>query len=145
MEDLSGSDGRAVDASVERGFVGALRARDVSVRFAGVGAVAAARDVQIQYGGCGAVAARGNVSLTNAGCSQLITAGGVQIERGGVQSIFSLGPVTLGERSFAGVVLSPAAKIEEGAKVLLTLPQAAALGAAFGLVFGLLSRIRPRS
>jgi len=42
------------------------------------------------------------------------------------------------------MVLSPRIEVQDGAKVLMTVPQAAAFGAALGVVFGLLFRARTR-
>jgi hypothetical protein len=42
------------------------------------------------------------------------------------------------------MVLSPRIEVQDGAKVLMTVPQAAAFGAAVGVVFAFLSRARRR-
>ena len=53
------------DVQVEKGFVGAVRARDVTVRNAAAGAVAANGDVIVTNGGMGAAAVAGNLAITN--------------------------------------------------------------------------------
>jgi hypothetical protein len=40
------------------------------------------------------------------------------------------------------MVLSPRIEVQDGAKVLMSVPQAAAFGAALGVVFGLMFRVR---
>jgi hypothetical protein len=127
---------------VERGFAGLVRGQHVRIHQAAAGPVLAGGDVELQYAGCGPMAVGGNVSIMNGGCGPVLAAGDVSIERGGAQSMVSLGKATLGPGSFVGAVLSPSATIEDGAKVLMTLPQAVAFGAAAGAVFALLGRRR---
>jgi hypothetical protein len=47
------------------------------------------------------------------------------------------GEAHLGTGSFVGAVVSPNVTLEEGARVMMTTPQAAAFGAAFGAIVGL--------
>jgi hypothetical protein len=56
--------------------------------------------------------------------------------------VIAAGGATLGRQSFVGMVLSPRIEVHDGAKVLMTVPQAAAFGAAVGVVFALLFRAR---
>jgi hypothetical protein len=142
--DLDGaSDGLTFDkVMVHRGFAGFVRGGEVRIQQAAAGPVIAGGDVELHNAGCGPMAVRGNVSIRNGGCGPILAAGDVSIERGGAQSIVTLGRATLGPGSFVGAVLSPSTTIEEGAKVLMTLPQAAAFGAAAGLVLALLGRRR---
>ena len=130
------------EVRVERGFAGIVRAHDVHISMAAAGPVLAGGDVELRNAGCGPLATGGNVSITNGGCGPVLAAGTVSIERGGCQSIVALGAATVGPRSFVGAVLSPSTTIEEGARVLMTLPQAAVFGAAVGLFCGLVRRRR---
>ena len=143
MGDEAGSGGMAFErVRVERGITGFVRGQQVEIHQAVAGPVLAGGDVQMLNAGCGPMAVAGNVSITNGGCGPVLAAGDVSIERGGAQTIVTLGRATLGPRSFVGAVLSPSTTIEDGAKVLMTVPQAAAFGVAAGLVLAVLGRRR---
>jgi hypothetical protein len=130
------------DVQIETGFVGAVRARDVTMRRAGAGAVAATGDLIVTNGGMGAAAVAGNVAITNGGSGPIAAGGNVSIVNGGCQWIAARGETTLGERSFVGAVLSPNVVVQDGAKVLLDLPRALAFGAAMGVAIGIVVRRR---
>jgi ABC-type branched-subunit amino acid transport system permease subunit len=49
------------------------------------------------------------------------------------------GEAHVGRGAFVGAVVGARVTVEDGARVLMTTPQAAALGAAFGAVIGLLA------
>jgi hypothetical protein len=132
------------DVGVERSLVGVINAHDVNIARSGAGPTLVGRDVSIKQGGCGPVIAGGDVSIKQGGCGPVIARGGVSIERGGCQSVIAGGGATLGRSSFVGVVLSPRVSVEEGARVLMSVPQAAALGGALGVVYALLRRLRRR-
>ena len=133
------------DVQVEKGFVGAVRARDVTVRNAAAGAVAASGDVIVTNGGMGAAAVAGNLAITNGGSGPIAAGGNISIVNGGCQWIAAGGGATLGERSFVGAVLSPKVVVEDGGKILLDLPRALAFGAALGVAIGLIARGTRRS
>ena len=118
-------------------------AGDVTLDRALVGMVSG-RDVHLTMAGAGPVIASGQVNINQGGCGPLMTGGDVSIEQGGCQSVIAAGGATLGRQSFVGMVLSPRIEMQDGAKVLMTVPQAAAFGAAVGAVFALLSRARRR-
>src|SRR4249919_223630 len=105
------------DVQVEKGLVGAVRGRDVTVRNAAAGAAVASGDLIVTNGGMGAAAIAGNLAITNGGSGWIAAGGGA----------------TLGEHSFVGAVLSPKVVVEDGGKVLLDLPKALAFGAAMGV------------
>jgi hypothetical protein len=84
-------------------------------------------DVSITYGGCGPVLARGGVSITN----------------GGTQSVLAA-EAHVGSGAFVGAVIAPRVTVAEGARVMMTTPQAAALGAAFGAIVGMFVLARRR-
>jgi hypothetical protein len=142
--ELGGAAGEWMDDKVklERGFAGVVRGQQVRIEQAAAGPVLAGGDVELHNAGCGPMAVKGNVSITNGGCGPVLAGGDVSIERGGAQTIVALGKATLGSRSFVGAVLSPSTTIEDGAKVLMTLPQALAFGAAAGVAIALLGRRR---
>ena len=54
----------------------------------------------------------------------------------------SLGRATVGRGSFVGVVASPNAVVEDGAKVLLDTKGAIAFGVALGIVAGAIAWVR---
>lgn len=129
------------DVRVEKSLVGVLRARDVHLHQAAAGPVAASGGVSILQGGCGPVIANGDVTIRQGGCGPLIANGNVSIEQGGTQSVIAAGGATLRDHAYVGLVVAPKVSVEEGGRVLMSTPQALALGAAAGLVFALLSRL----
>jgi hypothetical protein len=133
------------DVQVEKGFVGAVRGRDVTVRNAAAGAAVASGDLIVTNGGMGAAAVAGNLAITNGGSGPIAAGGNVSIVNGGCQWIASGGGATLGERSFVGAVLAPKVVVEEGGRVLLDLPKALAFGAAMGVAIGFIVRGTRRS
>lgn len=134
----------AGDVTVERALIGMVNGRDVHLTQAGAGPVIASGQVSVHQGGCGPVMAGGDVSINQGGCGPLIAKGDVSIEQGGCQSVIAAGGARLGRQSFVGMVVSPRVTMEDGARVLMSVPQAAAFGAAFGAVFALLSRLARR-
>lgn len=132
------------DVRVERSLVGVLRARDVHLHQAGAGPIAAGGSVSIYQGGCGPVLANGGVTIREGGCGPMIANGDVSIEKGGTQSIIAAGGATIGDHAYVGLVLSPKVTVEDGAKVLMSTPQALAFGAALGGVVALLVRLSRR-
>jgi hypothetical protein len=134
----------AGDVTLERALVGMVSGRDVHLTMAGAGPVIASGQVAINQGGCGPLMTGGDVTIHQGGSGPIIAKGDVSIEQGGCQSVIAAGGATLGRQSFVGMVLSPRIEVHDGAKVLMTVPQAAAFGAAVGVVFALLSRARRR-
>jgi hypothetical protein len=134
----------AGDVNVERALVGMVNARDVTLTMAGSGPVIASGQVSIHQGGCGPLMAGGDVSFVQGGCGPVIAKGNVSLEQGGCQSVIAAGGATLGRNAFVGIALAPRIDAQEGSRVLMTAPQAAAFGAALGLVFALLSRLGRR-
>ncbi|HZD16578.1 MAG TPA: hypothetical protein VE669_00400 [Actinomycetota bacterium] len=131
----------AGDVAVERSLIGALSAHNVNLHQAASGPVMASGDVAITQGGCGPVMCSGDVSIRQGGCGPMIARGNVSIEQGGTQSVIA-GEARLGSGAFAGIVAAPKVTIEDGAKVLMSTPQAAAFGAALGAALALLLRLR---
>jgi hypothetical protein len=126
----------AGDVTVRRSLVGAVSAHNVHIEQAAAGPMLASGDVTISNGGCGPVMCSGDVAITYGGCGPVLARGGVSITNGGAQSVIS-GEAHLGNGAFVGAVLAPKVTVEDGARVLMTTPQAAAFGAAFGAVVGL--------
>jgi len=134
----------AGDVTVERALVGMVNGRDIHLTQAGAGPVIASGQVTIHQAGCGPLMAGGDVSINQGGCGPVIAKGDVSIEQGGCQSVIAAGGVTLGRQSFVGMIVSPRVTVENGARVLMNVPQAAAFGAALGAVFAVLSRLTRR-
>jgi hypothetical protein len=84
-------------------------------------------DVSIQQGGCGPVLARGRVTFS----------------QGGTQSVIA-GEAVVGSGAFVGALLSPKVTVEDGARVLMSTPQAVAFGAAFGALVAFVALRRRR-
>jgi hypothetical protein len=134
----------AGDVTLQRALVGMVSGRDVHLTMAGAGPVVASGQVAINQGACGPLMSGGGVSIRQGGSGPIIAKGNVSIEQGGCQSVIAAGGATLGRQSFAGMVLSPRIEVQDGAKVLMTVPQAAAFGAAAGVVLALMFRARRR-
>jgi hypothetical protein len=133
----------AGDVTLQRSLVGALSAHNVRIEQAVAGPMMTTGDVTIERGGCGPVMCSGDVSITNGGCGPVLARGSVSITNGGTQSVVA-GEARIGSGGIVGAVLSPKVTIEEGARVVLSTPQAAAFGVAFGAVVGLLALRRRR-
>jgi hypothetical protein len=148
MEEYSGRAAGLIeserDTNVTKSLVGVMKARDVHLALSAAGPVMASGNVSIQRGGCGPVMASGEVSIRQGGCGPMFVGGAVSIEQGGAQSVIAGGAVTIRDRSGVGLVLSPSVTVEEGGRVLMSTPQAAAFGAVLGLVIALLARRKKR-
>jgi ABC-type branched-subunit amino acid transport system permease subunit len=73
----------------------------------------------------------------------VLARGSVSVSQGGAQSVIA-GEAHVGSGAFVGAVLSPKVTIEDGARVLMSTPQAAAFGAAFGALLALVAFRRRR-
>jgi hypothetical protein len=113
------------------GFFPVVVGDDVSVRQAGTTLVAASANLDLHQGGTQLAVAGGDVTISQGGAQALLAGGAVQIHQGGAGIVLT--PEVTASESFVGVVLAGSANLESS-KVLLTTPQAAALGAALGLV-----------
>jgi hypothetical protein len=129
------------DAEVSGSLVALMRARDVRLSGSAAGLVAAGGGLSIDRGGCGAVIANGPATIRYGGCGPLIANGDVSIEYGGAQTILAAGGANIGSGGFVGLVGSPKVTVEDGGRVLISMRQALALGAAAGVTIALLSRL----
>jgi hypothetical protein len=130
----------AGDVSVEGSLVGVVNARDAHFTRSVVGPVAASGVVSFVQAGCGPMMSGGDVTFHQGGCGPVIARGDVSIEQGGTQGILAAGGARIGNGAFVGVVASPKVTVEVGARVLMSMQQAAAFGAAFGRAVGLIVR-----
>jgi hypothetical protein len=126
----------AGDVTLMRSLVGAVSAHNVQLEQAAAGPMLASGDVTIRNGGCGPVMCSGDVSITYGGCGPVLARGSVSITNGGTQSVLT-GEAHVGSGAFVGAVIAPKVTVAEGARVMMTTPQAAAFGAAFGAIVGL--------
>lgn len=138
---IVGSLEAAGDVAVERSLVGALSAHNVTLHQAAAGPVMTTGDVTITQGGCGPMMCSGDVSIRQGGCGPVLARGTVSIEQGGTQSVIA-GEARIGSGAFVGIVASPKVEMEDGARVLMSTPQAAAFGVALGGVIALFLRRR---
>ena len=95
-------------------------------------------DVAVTAGGGAAFVAGGDMTITQGGGQYLVAGGTMRIAQGG-GAILVAGQASV-ERGIVGLLVSGKTTLNQGARVLLTTPQAAALGAALGLVFAMASR-----
>jgi hypothetical protein len=130
---------RAIE--VRSGFVGIAQADSVSITNGGAGAVIAGHDVTLTSGGANVLVAGGNMNITSGGGTLLVAGGPMRIEQGGGAILIAGEEVHLA-RSYVGLLISGTANLKDGSRVLLTTPQAAALGAALGLVLALANLLR---
>ena len=130
----------AGNVTMERSLVGALSAHNVRIEKAAAGPTLASGDVTITNGGCGPVLCSGDVTITNGGCGPVLARGNVSFTNGGTQSVIAR-EASLGSGAFVGMVLAPRVIVEDGARVLITTPQAAAMGAGIGALLGLLTLV----
>ncbi len=120
------------------GFFPVVAADEVTVRQAGVTAALSSGDMSMTQGGGQFAIAGGNLSITMGGSNALLAGGDVDIQQGGA--------LILGARSvsvkqgFVGAVIAGDVKLDES-RVLMSTPQAAALGAAIGFVILVLGRL----
>ncbi len=133
----------AGDVTMHRSLVGALSAHNVRMEQAAAGPMMVSGDVSIERGGCGPVMCSGDVTITNGGCGPVIARGNVSLANGGTQSVIA-GEAHVGSGGIVGAVFAPKVTIDEGARVFMTTPQAAAFGAAFGALVGLFALRRRR-
>lgn len=129
--------------TLQAGAVGMVRSREASLKGGGAGAVLAQGDVDISQGGASAVISAGDVSFRYGGTNSVLAAGNVSFEYGGAMSTLARS-ATVGQGGIVGILCSGRTTVQEGAKVLMSTPQAAALGAGIGLVLGLFGWARSR-
>jgi hypothetical protein len=67
-----------------------------------------------------------------------------EIEYGGAQAIVAAGGATIGPKALAGLVVSPNVTVAEGGRVLFGTREALAFGAAAGIAYAMLLRLRRR-
>ena len=130
------------ETTARYGFFPLVAADAVTVRQAGVTAAFSAGDLTIEQGGGQFAVTAGNLSITQGGSNALVAGGDVEIIQGGA-AVLAARSATV-RQGLVGAVVAGNVQLEES-RVLLSTPQAAALGAAFAAVLFTLSRTFRRS
>jgi hypothetical protein len=127
----------AHDASVNNSFVGSVRAGGhASIANSIAGGFVAGQNMDIAEGFGNAFVAGANIEMKNSGGLVMVAGANIDIHSGG-GGFLSCKQATV-ENGTIGVLLAPQAALGENVKVMMSTPQAIALGAAFGLVAGVL-------
>jgi len=124
------------------GFFPIVAADEVTVRQAAVTAALSAGNLSMTQGGGNFAIAGGNLSITRGGSNAIVAGGDVTIEQGGAV-VLAAKSVTL-QRGFVGVVLAADVNLEDS-RIMFSTAQAAAFGAALGLVIVGLGKFMRRS
>ena len=128
----------ATHHTAHRGFFPLVAGDNVEVRQAGGYAYFAAEDLSISRGGGTFMVAGRDVSIEQGGANVIVSAGDVSITQGG-GGMIAAGSVKA-EGGFIGVALGGSVELRDS-KVLMTPPQAAALGAGLALTGFLLKKL----
>jgi hypothetical protein len=162
MEQAGAAAPKGEVATIERRFVGVIRADRAEIRSAAVGAVFAEKDVSVDRAGLRAIVAGGSVRMSQGMAGSILAGGSTSIRQGGAGTIFSLGPTQI-EQGGACTLIAGSATIGKGGVVLLALTPrlevadggrvfggpaaavAAAIGVAIGVALGVLVRAKRRS
>ena len=121
------------------GFVPLVQADgDIAVSEGGALAMVAGRNLEVREGGAGFIIAGGDLSLSYGGAGTLIAGGGAELSDASVGQMLTAEANVTGGR--VGLLVAGRANLEQS-EVLMTVQQAAALGAVAGLVLFLLSKL----
>ena len=130
------------ETTVRYGFFPIVAADEVNVRQAGVTAALSSGDLSMTQGGGQIAIAGGNLTITMGGSNAMFAGGDVSIEQGGAM-LMAAKSVSV-RQGFVGAVVAADVELDES-QVLMSTPQAAAFGAALGLVVLLLGKLFRRS
>lgn len=106
------------------------------------GILAAGNNLNLNQGIASIVAAGNTINFSQGGGTAFLAGNSINIDRGG-GAIMMAGAVKA-QKSFFGIVIAGAVKLEEDSRVLLSTPQAVGLGAALGVSFAVASRLLRR-
>lgn len=124
------------------GFVASVRADgDVTVHEAGALAIVAGGDATLKEAGAALCVVGGDVAMTQAGAGNMFVGGSAEMHEAGVGQMVAMEATLTDSR--VGVLIGGKVTLERS-EVMLSTAQAAALGAAAGVVFFLLSRLTRR-
>ncbi len=125
------------DAAFERGGALTVTAgRDLQFSGGGALTVSAGRDVSAAASGMAMTAVGHDLTLSNSVAGMIRAGGSARVDHS--FTLVSCSGQASAQGSFVGLALAREVSLGEGTRVLLNTPQAIALGAAFGAVFGLL-------
>lgn len=120
------------------GFVASVRADgDVVVREAGALAIVAGGNATLKEAGAGMCVVGGDATMTQSGAGNMFVGGSAEMHEAGVGQMMAMEATLTDSR--VGVLIGGKVTLERS-EVMLSTAQAAALGAAAGAVFFLLSR-----
>ncbi len=122
-------DGETVN--IERSLVGMVQAETGSLTSGIAGAVVAGQDASVTNGGGFAIVAGRDVPIENGGSWVLVAGRDVNVTNGG--GLVVVAQNASARSGFVGVLLSRQAALDADTRVLMTTPQAAALGAGIGV------------
>ena len=121
------------------GFVPLLQAEgDIAMSEGGSLAMIAGGNLDVREGGAGFMVAGGDLSLSYGGAGTLIAGGGAELSEASIGQMFTVEANVSGGR--VGLLVAGQANLEQS-EILMTVQQAAALGAVAGLVMFLLSKL----
>jgi hypothetical protein len=116
---------------------------NAEVNSGGAAVISANGNIDVTSGGSFVMTAGNDISVNSGGGWALIAGNDLSIQEGGGMVMVAGNKATV-RQGFIGLLLTPKADLSENSQVLLTVPQAAALGAALGLVLALLGRLLRR-
>jgi hypothetical protein len=121
------------------GFAASIRADgDVVVREGGALAIVAGGDATLKEAGAGLCVVGGDASMAQAGAGSLFVGGSVEMHEAGIGQMMAMEATVADSR--VGLLIGGKVTLERS-EVMLGTAQAAALGAAAGALFFLLSRL----
>ncbi|HUG48844.1 MAG TPA: hypothetical protein VMP67_10590 [Candidatus Limnocylindria bacterium] len=121
---------KADQAEITNGLAGVVIAgKQASLSRGGARTIISAGRTDISQGGAGMVLSAGETRITQGGAGTLLSLGNVRIEQGGAMVMLTR-QASVGTRGFVGLAITPRLELGEGARVLLGVEQARALGIA---------------
>jgi len=145
---------KADHLSLRSGVIGVARTAHATITNGGAGLILSSNSAAISRGGAAAMLAGDSMTVTQGGGSIMAAGNTMTVTQGGGQVLIAGRSmmVTQGgggimvagqakvEKGFVAVLISNQTVLDDGARVLLGMPQAAVLGALFGLVFAVARR-----
>jgi hypothetical protein len=134
-----GDNARVEHIEHRNGLVGTIRGTEVTMQKGVVGVLAGSNNASHVAGPVGAALAGNRLEVAAAGGAAFLAGNQITLTNGG--GALLLAPRARLSRSVVGVLLSSHTELDDQSRVLLGTPQAAALGAALGVVFALVSAL----
>lgn len=127
--------------TARRGFFPVVAGDEVHVQQAGANAMFAAGNLTVEQGGASVMVAGGDAAIEQGGASIIAAAGDVDIRAGGA-AVVAAGAVRV-EGGIVGIAAGGTVKLHDS-RVLLTPPEAAALGVALAITGFVLAKVFSR-